>query len=78
MSNHSNGNFQIVTVQTVKTAATAAGVMAMVLKAAEKGTIAFVVDQKRIDILREKLTESEKFLNQHPGNASGDRLTGDL
>ena len=68
MSNHINGKFQIVTVQTVQTTATAAGVMALVLKTAEKGSIAFVVDQKRIDILREKLAEAENFLNQQPGN----------
>lgn len=69
MSNQINANFQIVTVETVRTAATAAGVMALVLKTVEKGTIAFVVDQKRIDILREKLNDAEKFLNQQPGNA---------
>ncbi len=69
MSNHADGKFQIVKLQTVRTAATATGAMALVLKTAEKGTIAFVVDQKRIDILREKLADAEKFLNQQPGNA---------
>ena len=68
MSNQIDGKFQIVTVETVRTAATAAGVMALILKTAEKGSIAFVVDQKRIDILRENLNDAEKFLNQQPGN----------
>ena len=68
MSNHINDQYLIVTVQTVKATATAAGEMALVLKTAERGTIAFVVDQKRIDILREKLADAEKFLNQQPGN----------
>ncbi len=69
MSNQINAKYQIVTVEAVRTAATAAGVMALVLKTAEKGTIAFVVDQKQIDILRENLNDAEKFLNQQPGIA---------
>ncbi|MEE8563180.1 MAG: hypothetical protein V3S92_06125, partial [Alphaproteobacteria bacterium] len=62
MSLHISEQYLIVTVQTVEAAATAAGQMALVLKTAERGTIAFVVDQKLIDILREKLADAEKFL----------------
>ncbi len=68
MSNHINDQYLIVTVETVEAAATAAGKMALVVKTAERRTIAFVVDQKRIDIFREKLADAEKFLNQQPGN----------
>ena len=69
MSSNMNGNYQVVTVQTVRTAATGAGYTSLHLRTAERGTIAFVVDQPLIDILREKLTDAEKFLNQEPGNA---------
>ena len=69
MSDCRSDQYLIVTVQTVKATATAAGNMALVLKTAERGTIAFVVDQKRIDILREKLDYAESFLNQQPGIA---------
>ncbi len=68
MSGKMNGNYQVVTVQTVQTAATGAEYMTLLLKTAERGTIAFVVDQTLIDILREKLTDAEKFLNQEPAN----------
>jgi hypothetical protein len=43
--------------------------MALILKTAERGTIAFVVDQKRIDVVREELDYAESFLNQQPGVA---------
>ncbi len=64
MSDHLNDHYLIVTVETVKATVTAAGKMALVLKTAERGTIAFAVDQELIDILREKLDDAEKFLNQ--------------
>jgi hypothetical protein len=64
VSDDTDNQYLIVTVETVKATATAAGKMALVLKTAERGTIAFAVDQEQIDILREKLDDAEKFLNQ--------------
>ena len=61
MSDYRSDQYLIVTVQTDKATATAAGNMVLVLKTAERGTLAFVVDQMRIDIVREELDYAKVF-----------------
>lgn len=64
-----SGEFLTVKVARVWTAATATEATALVLDTEEMGPIAFEVDERRIQILREKLATAEAMLARGSGSA---------